>query len=158
MDKEKNQISWTTLEYDEVERSNDWFWAVGIIALAICVTSIIFKNYMFGIFILIAGFTLAYVSIRKPDEILVTIDHRGIRMRHDLYLYQGIKSFWVEPEHTHTDKRHLLIMTERFFLPMIAVQMPKGLEDQIRNYLIEFLPEKEMTENRSYQFFERLGL
>lgn len=153
-----DSLTWKTLEYDFEERTTDWFWAVGIIAVAICITSFVFKNYLFGILILIAIATLMYLSVRPPEEITIGIDHRGIRVRDDYYLYQNIKSFWVEADHMHERQRHLLVMTNRFFLPMIALPIPPNKADVIRNYLLEYTTEKEMQENRSYQFFERLGL
>lgn len=152
------ELRWQTLEYDTRERSPDWFWALGIIILALSVASIIFGNYLFGIVILLAGGILVFINIRKPELITVTLSPRGIRIRDDLYLYQNIKSFWVEPEHPDLGQRHLLFLTDRMFMPLIGVRIPEELAGEIRDYMHEYVEEKEMHENPSYKILERLGL
>ena len=49
---EPNQkLEWSALEYEEKVQSNDWFWALGVIIVAGSITSIIFANYFFAIFL-----------------------------------------------------------------------------------------------------------
>ena len=44
------KLEWTALEYEEKERGNDWFWALGVIILASAITSFIYTNYFLDYF------------------------------------------------------------------------------------------------------------
>ena len=59
-------IAWQTFEYQNRARSSDWFWVVGIIAISAAAAAILFKNFLFGILIIIATFTLMLQAARKP--------------------------------------------------------------------------------------------
>ena len=42
------KINWSALEYEVKERSQDWFWALGIIVATSAVAAIIFSDYFFA--------------------------------------------------------------------------------------------------------------
>ena len=63
---ELEKIEWQMPEYNEKERNNDWFWALGIIVVAASITSIIFSNYFFAILIVLSGFLIALFAVKAP--------------------------------------------------------------------------------------------
>ena len=98
MSKDDTVFSWEVDEYIERDRSNDWFWTVGLIVLTGIVISIILKNFVFAMFLLVAAGTLSVFIFRKPERLAVTIDNRGVQIEHTFYPYKELKQFWVEPE------------------------------------------------------------
>jgi hypothetical protein len=50
------------------EKSNDWFWAVGIITLTAAALAFIFGNIIFGIFIIVGVFSLVIHSVAKTSN------------------------------------------------------------------------------------------
>src|SRR6185369_7653496 len=137
-------ISWTALEYEEKERTPDWFWALGIAVIASAAAALIYGNYFFGALIILAGLLLGFYAIKKPDLIEYELGPKGVRLGSRLYQYGNIRSFWVKKEGRPT----LFIKTERQFMPVISVPLedvsPLAVEEIM---LSKNLPEEEMREH-----------
>ena len=48
-------LEWKGREYDHNPKSADWYWALGIIAVAATVAAILFGNYLLAVLIVIAA-------------------------------------------------------------------------------------------------------
>ena len=72
------KLEWTTLEYEEKKKDNDWFWALGIIIVASATTSFIYGNYFFGLFLIIGGILLALFAVKKPDLVFYELNEKNI--------------------------------------------------------------------------------
>ena len=73
------------LEYEEKERGNDWFWAIGIITVVACGIAVWLHNYVFAVFLLISGCCLIMFTLRHPQDITYTVETKGLSMGKDLY-------------------------------------------------------------------------
>ena len=49
------KIIWSALEYEDKIRSQDWFWALGIIVITSSIAAIIFENYFRIVFRIVFG-------------------------------------------------------------------------------------------------------
>lgn len=74
----QDPLHFQTYEYEYNERNPDWFWAVGIITIALSITAIILHNVLFAFVIVLSGFVLSLYAARPPKEIDVIIDEKGI--------------------------------------------------------------------------------
>jgi len=149
------KISWEEIEYDFFEKSTDWFWALGIVSVAIAVTSIILNNLLFAILILIGSFTLAMYAIRKPDMVYYEINNRGIVVDNKLYPYNSLDSFWIK--HDEEDPK-LLVSSKKALMPHIIIKInPEVDTDDLRDYLLDYVDEEEQRESLSTQIMEYLG-
>ena len=149
-----NKIEWKALEYNHKEHSVDWYWAVGLITLVICAVAIWTKSYLFGVFILIAGASLALFNIRHPQEFDVSIETSGLIMGKDKYEWKSIKSFNIKKSE-NTSK--LLIETSKHFLPVYTIPIPNELIPEVKESLLKVLPMSDLNESQSLQFMEKLG-
>ena len=148
------KLEWSALEYEEKEKSSDWFWALGVIIVAGSVTSIIFADYFFAAVLLLGGTLLGFFTIKKPEVVSYELNDKGLKIKTRLYPYEKIKSFYVEKE----KKLLLFIRTERFFMPVISMPIELYLADDIRKKMLkkEVLEEK-MDEHPYEKFMEHLG-
>ena len=89
-------ITWKTMEFTEKERHTDWVWYAGLIALAIAIGSFLLHNLFFGIFAIIAGATVIYMSSHKPRELTITLEEKGIYINEEFFAYGVIKQFWLD--------------------------------------------------------------
>src|SRR5262245_15870726 len=96
-----DRISWKAHERIYTEKTNDWYWIVGIVAVSFAAISIIMNNLIFGILILVGTFTLALVSSKKPEVIEIFADKGGIGIGKTFYPYLNLESFWVETRDAH---------------------------------------------------------
>ncbi len=144
------KIEWDAHEYEHKERTQDWFWAVGIITFAVAITAVILGNVIFAILIMIAAFSLALFINRPPETIHVVIDEKGITRGRVRYPYSSLKSFWIDTEHPHNK---ILLRSEKLLMPLIVIPLDSSAdEDRLENTLSQFL-EKEY---HSLPFVEKL--
>jgi hypothetical protein len=159
MDSNK-KLEWSAFEYEDKERSSDWFWALGIIVVTSSIASIIFNNYFFAALIILSGLLLGFFAMKKPDTIFYELNNKGLQIRNRIYPYENIKSFWVQLG-TSPDtniKPLLFIHSERAFMPILSIPIPEEMAEEIHSlFLFKNIPEVEMKENPSEKIMEALG-
>ena len=154
MDSNK-KLEWFALEYEEKERGNDWFWALGVIVVASSMASFIYGNYFFGLFLIIGGILLGVFAIKKPDLVHYELNEEGLKIRNCLFPYENIKSFWVQKDEM---KPMLFIKSGRLFMPIISMPIEQELAEEIKNYmLLGNVLEEEMKEHPSERIMDSLG-
>lgn len=144
------RIEWDAHEYEHKERSPDWFWAVGIIAVAVAIAAIIFDNIILGILVLISAFALSLFASRPPSTLHVTVDEKGITKGKIRYPFSALESFWIDTEHPH---KKIILRSEKMFMPLIVV--PLGDETDAEQ-LHEKLSLSLSEEFHSLPFIERI--
>lgn len=138
-----NKITWETIEYFHTEKTNDWYWIVGIVTLSIAIISIILNNIIFAIFIIVASFVLSLFASRKPDIITVVLDNAGVTFGKTRYPYSSLESFWFELNDAHP---RLLLKSNKMFMPFLVIHAHPEDSDEIRGFLSQHLKEEENTE------------
>ncbi len=152
---EKISLKWEAFEYHYSEKSADWFWALGIIAISIAVTSILFNNLLFALFILLGAFVLAVYAKRIPLVVNFEINDRGIKAGRAFYKYKDIEGFRIADEENEHPK--LLIKSDTITMPLVAIPIHKEDVGYIKNYLDSLIPEEDLHEPLSQKVMEYLG-
>ncbi len=151
----ETKLEWRALEYEEKERGNDWFWALGVIVVASSITSFIYKNYFFSLFLIIGGFLLALFAVKKPDLVFYEMNKKGLKIRNRLFPYENIKSFWVKKEGMQPT---LFIKSERLFMSIISMPLGEDITEEVKNIMLSNnVPEEEMKEHVSEKIMDSLG-
>jgi|SRR3989344_1229549 len=154
------KLEWTALEYEEKERSPDWFWALGVIVVASSLASIIYGNYFFAILLVLSGLLLGFFATKKPDVVSYELNKKGLKIRSRFYPYENIKSFWVQTKQLEQieKKSILFIRSERLFMPIISIPIEETSAEKIRSIMIlKNVIEEEMREHPSEKIMELLG-
>jgi len=154
------KLEWSALEYEEKERSVDWFWALGIIVVTSSIAAIIYGNYFFAVLLILSGVLLGFFAVKKPDVIRYELNNQGLKIRNLLYPYENIKSFWVQTDPTGETglKPTLFIKSERVFMPMISIPIDQNMAEDIHSVMLsKNIPEEEMKEHPSLKIMESLG-
>ncbi len=85
---ELEKITWQALEYEEKDRTIDWFWALGVIIIAGATTAIIYKSYFFAVLLILGGLMLGYFATKKPDMISYELNEKGLKINTEFYPYE----------------------------------------------------------------------
>jgi len=152
----RQPIEWHAHEYVHVEKAPDWYWALGLIAVAGSVASILYNNVLFAIFILIAAFVLAMFAARRPNVCKFAVTQRGVRIDEKLYPYNALDSFSIDeltPDHTPK----LILKQVGRFSPIIVIPIIDVHADDVHDFLVNFLTEDEHYEPLSHRLMEWLG-
>ena len=144
----QEKINWSALEYESKERHVDWFWTLGVIIVAGAVTSIIFANYFFAIFLIIAGSLMGFFAVKQPDMISYELNEKGLKIENQIYVYEKIKSFWIQkpiPDDEKNTKPILFIKSERPIIPIFSIPIENDLIKKIQNSMVAHnIKEEEM--------------
>lgn len=149
-------LRWSAYEHEHIERSTDWFWALGIVAVCAALVSVIFSNVLFAILILVAAFTIGLFARTPPELTEFEISHRGIRVGSTLHRYNEIISFWVEDEHNGPPL--LLVDTIKFMSPNLIMPIEDIDPHLVRSYLQKRVKEVHMKEPVSHKILEFFGI
>lgn len=155
-EKKIETINWIAPEYLHKEHSNDWFWTIGLVAIAGTIAAIWFESYVFAIFIFISGVSLIMFTVKQPRIFEFKIDDNGLMVNKEEFPWKNLKSFNTkEIEGGDFDK--LLIETNKSFLPIYTFFTPKEITDQIKKELSKVIKKSDIDESRTIQFAEKMG-
>ena len=149
------KIIWHALEYKKKEKTADWYWAVGIISICIAGIAIFLHDTLFAVFIILAVVTLLIFSRKEPGVMTVELDGRGLKVDNQHFPFTSIESFWVETIDEREPK--ILFKSKKKMMPLIVVPIEEYNHEDIRNFLLEKLTEKEIHEPISQKLMEKLG-
>ncbi len=148
--------AWEAFEYKDRAMKTDWFWALGIIALAGSVASFIWGNFLFGVFIIFASIAVVFFGTVKPKRVKYEITEGGIIYEGTFYPFETIHAFFLN-EFDETDKK-LLLKSERLFVPMLVLPYETAEQgDAIYEILSDIVPEEPLQEPWGHLIMERLG-
>lgn len=151
---EVRSVYWEAPEHTHIEKTQDWFWLLGIIAVTGAVVAIVFGNTLFGLVIVLGAVTMALVGVKPPRVISFEVSGRGIRIEDTLYPYATLHSFYLDEE---SPAPQLILKSKKLFVSLIIVPIPAEYADHIDTLLAERLPEEHLEEPLSHQLLEYLG-
>lgn len=158
------RLEWSTLEHEHTHKTADWYWAVGVIALSIAVTAVIFSNFLFAILIVVGAGALMIQSFHGPDEMNVAITSRGLVINKKLFPFSTLESFWVEKDDEEeddfgTEGSKLLVKSHKLLMPLIVIPINEEEVDpeDVTDYMLEFVDEEELHEPLSQKIMEWMG-
>lgn len=137
-------IEWEAPEFIYHEKTSDWFWAVGILTVALIIVSILLKNFLFSIIIGISGFSLLMYGAKKPNKINFSISNQGIQIGKKLYLFENLNFFWIDYDPPY--KKQLILESKKLLMPHILIPIGDANHEMIREALLSFIKEKRIEE------------
>jgi len=147
-------ITWQAPEFNYTPKGPDWYWTVGIIALTLIVIAILSGNLLFAFVLLVGSTALSYQASRKPGLAEFAVNNHGVRVNETLYPYSDVESFWVE-DNPHEQK--LILQSQKLLMPYIIIPIVDVDPQELRHYLLQFIPEEHHKEPLSQKIMEYLG-
>lgn len=148
-------IYWEAPEHYHTEKGGDWFWILGIIALAGSIASIILGNVLFGVVILLAATTMFIAAHQEPRVIGFEVSLRGIKIDKTIYPYATLDSYYLDEEN-HINPQ-LIVKSKKLFMPLIIIPIPDEHIDLIEDLVSDRLPEEFLEEPLSHRILEAFG-
>ena len=161
MPQQEETISWQVHSRREGERSTDWYWGLGLLALLGAGLSIFFGNILLAIILVVAAGSVGVLAARDPREHTARIDKRGVTIDGTLYPYPSLQSFWVDldEEGASGGQRRLFVTTFGILSPHFTLQLTdRAHAETVRSYLKKFLKEEEQGPHFGEHLAEILDL
>lgn len=148
-------LEWHSPEHHFDKKANDWYWILGVVCLGASVLAFWFGNFLFGIFIIIAGITVGMLSYKETKVVPIKITSKGIVFNKYLYPWMSQRSFWIEDEHTHGAR--ILLHPTSSYLPLTTIPINEEVDlNDVRDVLLEFLEEEFLAESLIHKWFDKL--
>ncbi len=147
-------IAWHAPAHFYVEKKPDWYWAVGIVTLALAAVAFIFGNIITGIFVVIGSATLVLHASRPPRTIRLEVNDRGLVVDNVLYPFLTLESFWIP--HDETPPK-LIVKSRKLLMPFIVVYIDEIDPEEVREVMLTYIAETEHQESLIKHILERFG-
>lgn len=132
-------ISWNFDEYDPEPRSNAWYVWFGIVLAGFLVQALVTANFLFAIILLLFAITLFLQKWRKPAKLHFGIAPSGVTIADQFHRMSELKEFWIA--YNPPKVKVLYLQFESSFKPLIGIPLDVMDPLQVREILLEFLPE-----------------
>ena len=142
LNQDKKSIKWQAPEFHFYEKGVVWFSKFSIIAVLLIIIFIYlgitqkhFSYYLASGVVLAAALALFSQARVKPQAVNFHLTEDGVEFSGKKYMWEHLKNFWVSDDTVYFESK------KRFSIP---ISMPLGGQDanQLRNYLLQYLPEK----------------
>lgn len=150
----EDEMKWKIEEPDMMPKTSKWFWTFSVLALALTVFAILFKNYLLIVIVALAAFIIYGGKNKKPELISFHLDNDGLYIGNKFYLYNDFHSFWIFPEESNirsreeTDKnRRLALRYKKHVMPLLIIPFFSEDEESIRRIFKKHLAENEEQES-----------
>lgn len=134
-------FEWQATEYIFQEKNADWYWALGIIALAAVIACVLFSNVLLALVVLAGASAVALQAARHPRTHTFRILDTGVAIDDSLYLYRDMYDFSVLEYLDPSFPPALSIKTRHIFAPHLLIPIDEHDPLEIYDYVSEHLPE-----------------
>ncbi len=155
MEGSPRSITWEAPQHHHVEKGNDWFFALAIIATALVIAAILFNNVMFALLIGVAAGVIAISAAKRPDIVPYGISVRGVKVEGVLYPYTSLTAYHIDEEDPRGPQ--LLLQTNRRIAQLLVMPIPPEHVDDIEDFLKERVDEEELREPLLLKILEIFG-
>jgi len=132
---------WNGTEYAFEEHGADWYWALGIIAIALCVAALLFGDLILALLIIAGAAAIALQAAKHRRIHHFSIHHDGLAIDGNLYLFTDMRDFGILEYIDPSLPPALSIKTNHIFAPHLLVPIHNYDPDEIYAYISQHLPE-----------------
>ncbi|MFA6136362.1 MAG: hypothetical protein WC705_03360 [Candidatus Paceibacterota bacterium] len=138
---DKPIISWEIKSHEEREKSQ-WFYFITLgVMVLLLVFSVWQKNFLFGIFIILATGTILFLSTQRPEVFLFKLSDKEISIGEEtVYSYDRFNHFDIY-EFGDGDFELFLVFKEKL-KAILRIRIYKGDKEKIEEFLKVKLPQK----------------
>ncbi|MDP2655068.1 MAG: hypothetical protein Q8P17_00690 [bacterium] len=138
-------LEWEGREYDHNPKDADWYWALGIIAIAGVIATILFGNYLLTVLILIAAGAITLHAAKHPPLHRFRLVEQGILIGDELHLFERMLSFSVLEDVDGKFPPMISIKTESWLSPHLIIPLEGVDADRVYDYFLQHVDEGEHT-------------
>ena len=136
-------LEWEGREYDHNPKSADWYWTLGIIAVAGTIASVLFGNYLLALLIVIAATALALHAAKQSPLHRFHLVEQGICIGDELHPFERMISFSVLEDVEGEFPPMISIKTESWLSPHLIIPLEGVDVDIVYNYFLQHVDEDE---------------
>lgn len=136
-------FTWRAQEFKNFNKTNDWFWTIGLFAVLGAILAFWRGSVTFGILIILIGFIMIVFGNHKHDEQSIMVNEEGLMIDETMFLWKDVKGFKIIPDPDEPFNKKVIFNTERQFANKISLPIdrtrvnPDSLKDFLRKHISE---------------------
>jgi len=134
-------FEWQGREYKFEDKSADWYWALGIIALAAIVACVLFNNIILALVVGAGAISIALHAAKHPRIHRFQITEEGVAVDNNLYTYENMLHFSVLEYADPTWPPSLSIKTKSLLVPHLLIPIVGHDPLEVYEYVLNHVPE-----------------
>lgn len=136
-------LEWEGKEYDHVPKSADWYWALGIVAVASAVAAVLFASFLIALLILSAAAAVALHAAKEPPLHTFRLVEKGLLIGDELHPFDRMISFSIL-EHVDGELPPMIsIKTQNWLSPHLVIPLADVDAEAVYLHFLEHVPEDE---------------
>ncbi|MDO8620334.1 MAG: hypothetical protein Q7R64_03240 [bacterium] len=147
-----SKITWQAYNRPPEKHSPDWYWAVSIIALSIMITAVLLHNILFAVLVVISTISLFLRTLQEPRLITYELTNRGLWTNKTFEPWSTFEVFFV----TDLPPSQLLMKSKSLTAPLSVIPLHNVDPDTVRDFLRDYLEERELQEPLAKRVMEYL--
>ena len=136
-------FEWEGKEHEREPKSSDWYWALGIVAVAAILASILFGEYLLAILVLVAAAAIGLHGAKPPSIHRFLLTDEGLVVGSDLHHYKNMRSFAVLEYADQEGPPFLSIKTLSWFTPHLLIPLENVDADALYAHMLAHVDEAE---------------
>lgn len=138
-------FSWQLKNRQQKRRRTHWVILFIIIGLSLLILGLVQKNFIFIVLVLLSLFMFYRFNKISQVNMSFLINQQGVTIDKTLYPYDHLKSFWIF--YAPGGRQELSLESKKNIMPYIRIPLGNQNPKQIRDWLLQYLPEKEQEES-----------
>ena len=148
---------WEGYEYEHNPKSGDWYWALGIIAVAAAIASLLFGNYLLTVLIVVAAAAIALHAAKPPPLHSFRLNHDGLYIGDEFHPFKHMTSFSVLEDVEGELPPLLSVKTSHWLSPHLEIPLEHVDVDGVYECFLHNVEEGEHTPTLVHMIGSWLG-
>jgi len=152
---ELKEFEWKAPEFEKKEKTKSWFIFPAIITIVLGIIALIAENILFLIFIILAFVVFYIYANKEPRIIKFKINEKGVEFDGRLHDFDSLRSFWLF--YNPPEEKEISFRSKKTFFPYVRIPLADQNPNELRKFLLKFLPEKRHRESIIDIWMRRVG-
>lgn len=148
-------FEWEAPEFPTTKKDKSWFIIPAIITIALGIFALLSDSFLFLIAIILTFLVFYIYANKEPKIVKFKINEKGVEIDKRIYDFDSLRSFWLF--YDPPEQKELSLRSRRTFIPYIRIPLDKENPNEIRKFLLKFLPEKRHRESVIDIWMRRIG-
>ncbi len=141
------KIEWQAPEFEYRGKDIAWYWVSVILAIILLSAAIWQKNFLFGVFIIMAEILILVWANRTPQTVAFKLDEKGLTIgQGKFYSYNEIESFSVDDD-AEDEWADVLLRFRSNLRPTVKIRVPKQRLAEIEKIFTPLVSRVEFQES-----------
>lgn len=145
---------WTMEEYEAYQRSGLWYAIFAVVGIGLILYAILAANYIFAVFLVLAGIFMLWQHMRDPDQIPIVILSAGMAIGNHFHAWDDVKDFAIAYDPPEVRKLYVDFIKDRD--PYVSITLPEDMNpNELRALMLEYAKENPKRREESLTDYVR---